>query len=101
MKRLNINKAVVVGTELALAWEDGLEQYLDFEMLRKHCPCASCQGEPDARGRLVKPEVEYAANSFQLLGYEEVGGYAMRLRWADGHGTGLYSYDLLRSLEGI
>jgi len=29
---------------------------------------------------------------------EEVGSYAIRIRWSDGHGTGIYSYDHLRSI---
>jgi DUF971 family protein len=28
-----------------------------------------------------------------------VGGYALQVFWADGHNTGLYSYDLLRELR--
>jgi len=29
---------------------------------------------------------------------EPVGNYALRFTWGDGHNTGIYSFDLLRSL---
>jgi len=29
---------------------------------------------------------------------ELVGQYALRITWADGHDTGIYDYELLRSL---
>ena len=95
---LRLENIAVIGTELALAWSDGLESYTQLEALRRACPCANCQGEPDAMGRVVKPEVTYADNSFQLLRYENVGGYAVAFTWADGHSTGIYSYEYLRKI---
>lgn len=88
----------VIGNELALAWGDGTESYISMEVLRKNCPCALCQGEPDAMGRVVKPNVTYSERSFQLLAVEPIGGYALQLRWADGHRTGIYAFDYLREM---
>ena len=45
---IGIQQSSVIGNELAIAWSDGSETYLGLEALRKACPCASCQGEPDA-----------------------------------------------------
>ena len=84
--------------ELAISWGDGVEQYLPLELLRKACPCAVCCGEPDVIGRGEAPARNYKANSFELKSYEFVGGYALLFRWADGHSSGIYSYNLLRSL---
>jgi DUF971 family protein len=86
------------GTELALSWSDGMEQFLAFEMLRRACPCAVCNGEPDVMGRGEKPTRDYKPGSFELKGYDFVGGYGLNLKWMDGHSTGIYSYSLLRSL---
>lgn len=94
-------QAIVIGKELAVAFDDGTEWYVPIDMLRRACPCANCQGEPDALGRVVKPHVELAPNSFTLTSIEQVGGYALQLRWADGHATGLYSYDYLRRLAAL
>ena len=86
------------GNELALSWGDGLEQFLTLEKLRRACPCAVCTGEPDVMGRGDVPARIYKAGSFELKGYDFVGGYALILRWADSHATGIYSYALLRGL---
>lgn len=87
-----------IGDEVALAWSDGLESYVKHEVLRRACPCANCQGEPDALGRVVKPPVRYDDRSFTLTRFENIGGYAFQFYWADGHSTGLYSYEYLRKL---
>lgn len=86
------------GSELALSWSDGLEQFLPLESVRKACPCAVCNGEPDVMGRGDKPSQQYKPGSFELKGYDFVGGYGLNLKWGDGHGTGIYPYALLRSL---
>ena len=89
----------LAGNDLAIRWNDGREDYLPLEPLRRACPCAGCNGEPDALGHVDKPHVSYdPARSFQLRSYGIVGGYALQPTWGDGHSTGLYSFDLLRRL---
>lgn len=88
----------LIGHELAIRWNDERESYLDLEFLRRACPCASCGGEPDVLGNIARPEVSYDAQSFELRGWSLVGGYAILPRWADGHETGIYSYQYLRRL---
>ena len=88
----------LIGNELAIAWNDQTESYLSLELLRRACPCAACGGEPDVLGNVVRPHVRYTARSFDLLGWELVGSYAVQPRWADGHSTGIYSYQYLRRL---
>ena len=90
---------VVIGDELALAWGDGKEDYINLRKLREACPCAVCQGEPDAMGYVVKPTVTHTEKSFQALRMQQVGGYALQITWADGHSSGIYSYDLLRKIS--
>ncbi len=87
-----------IGTELAIAWSDGQETYLPLEALRRACPCASCGGEPDFLGRVARPEVRYAVGSFELVGWQIVGGYGWQPRWGDGHSTGIYSFTYLQGL---
>lgn len=96
MRRL-IHRAVV-GDELALAFDDGVECYLPLRTLRRACPCAACQGEPDALGRVVRPVASVGDEGFRLRRIEPVGGYALQLYWGDGHSTGIYTYDYLRRL---
>lgn len=86
-----------VGDTLAICWSDGVESYLPLETMRRACPCAGCQGEPDIDGHVERPHVSYdPARSFRLRSYGFVGGYALQPTWEDGHNTGLYSFDLLR-----
>ena len=46
--------------------------------LRRACPCAACGGEPDVIGQVVRPHVSYTEKSFQLVGFDLVGGYAIQ-----------------------
>lgn len=91
----NIQK---IGSELAIAWEDGTESYLPLEPLRRACPCASCGGEPDVMGNVIRPHVTYHPGSFELMSWELVGGYGFQPRWGDGHRSGIYPFPYLRKL---
>lgn len=97
----SISNVCAIGEELALCFSDGSEMYLPLAMLRRSCPCASCQGEPDALGRVRRPTVEYGPGAFELKGFEKVGGYGLQLHWADGHGTGIYSIAYLDKLAAL
>jgi len=86
-----------IGTELAIKWDDGAEQFISLENFRRACPCAGCKGEMDILGNIYKnPEKPYAANAFQLVKLGSVGGYAIQPTWADGHNTGIFSFEYLR-----
>ena len=96
--RLTPTQIQIIGSELAIQWNDGKESYLPFERLRRACPCAGCGGEPDVMGRVARPQVTYTPASFQMKSYQLLGGYAFQPVWQDGHSSGLYSFDLLRQL---
>jgi DUF971 family protein len=42
--------------------------------------------------------VSHTDKSFELVGLDLVGGYALQPRWSDGHSTGIYSFTYLRRL---
>ena len=44
----------VLGQELVIVWDDGREDYLPLEKLRRACPCAMCKGEPDLFGKVYR-----------------------------------------------
>ena len=98
---LVLENAAVIGNELALSFADGFEAYLPLPMLRRACPCAVCQGEPDALGRVIRPKVELGPRAFDLVKFETVGGYALQLSWADGHSSGIYTFAYLRDLAKL
>jgi DUF971 family protein len=86
-----------IGNELAVKWDDSTEQFIPLEKLRRACPCAGCKGEVDILGNLYKnPAKPFQSNSFELVKITSVGGYAIQPVWADGHNTGIYSFDYLR-----
>jgi DUF971 family protein len=68
-----------IGVELAIKWDDGTESYIPLEFMRRHCPCAACQGERDIMGNLYKgPEQSLTPRSFQITRLINVGGYAIQ-----------------------
>jgi len=88
-----------IGGELAIKWDDGSESFIALEKLRRHCPCAGCKGEMDIMGNLYKgPERPLSADAFRLVRIANVGGYAVQPVWADGHATGLFSFEWLKRL---
>lgn len=92
----------IIGSELALRWDDGVESYIPLLTLRRHCPCASCAGETDVLGNLHKgPDRPLTPRSSQLLRLEPVGSYALQPVWADGHNTGLFTFEHLRRLGAM
>lgn len=96
MRPLNIQQ---IGSELAVKWDDGTEDFISLEKMRRACPCAGCKGEVDIMGNLYKnPEKPFVANSFELVKITSVGGYAIQPVWADRHNTGIYSFEYLRRL---
>jgi DUF971 family protein len=86
-----------IGEELAIKWDDGSESFIPLEKLRRACPCAGCKGEVDVMGNLYKnPDRPFSAKAFQLVRLDPIGTYAIQPAWADGHVTGIYSFDYLR-----
>ena len=98
---LTLENAAVIGNELALGFADGFEAYLPLPLLRRSCPCAACNGEPDALGRVVRPHVEHGPKAFELVKFETVGGYALQFYWADGHSSGIYAFSYLQKLAEL
>jgi len=95
---ISLENMTVIGNELALRWSDGAESYLPLEFLRKQCPCAVCTGEADLVGNVFKHEMTLSPRSFQLKRCGQIGSYAIQPEWEDGHQSGIYSFNYLRSL---
>jgi DUF971 family protein len=94
MRPLDIQQ---IGNELAVKWSGGGESFILLEKLRRACPCAGCKGETDILGNVYKnPAAEFSPAAFQLEKFVSVGGYAIQPVWADGHATGIYSFDYLK-----
>jgi DUF971 family protein len=70
---------------------DGHEGVYPHALLRGYCPCAQCQGHSGPIRFVAGPDLT-------LSEIEEVGNYALRLTWGDGHSSGIYSFEYLRRL---
>ena len=87
--------------ELAIEWTDGSRQLLSLESLRLACPCAGCCGEKDVFGNIYRDgPKQLKEQAFQLHNYETVGLYGLRFFWKDGHHDGIFTFQLLFSLNG-
>jgi DUF971 family protein len=95
---------VKTGAGVDIAWADGHESHFDFPYLRDNCPCATCNDErgkkeafagstpaPSAVLPMFKPKPRAQSAT-------QVGNYAIQINFNDGHSTGIFSYDYLRSM---
>lgn len=79
--------------ELLIRFDDGVELSIPYELLRVESPSAETKGHgsetppPPAKKRKVS-----------VIGAEPVGRYALRIKFDDGHNTGLYTWAYLREL---
>ena len=90
----------IIGAEIAFRWDDGKESFVTFATLRAASPSAEVRGERDIFGHQYGGEVPKDYTGIEVTGWERIGNYAIRFEFSDGHRTGLYSYELLRSLNG-
>jgi DUF971 family protein len=88
----------LIGSELAIAWNDGVETFFPFEALRAASPSAENQGERDIFGHQYGGDGPKQFPGVTVLGWQRVGNYALQIEFSDGHRTGLYSFDYLRKL---
>jgi DUF971 family protein len=77
--------------QLCILFEDGHKAVYPHEWLRGFCPCAGCQGHSG-------PIRFVPGGDLELVDLGEVGNYALRLTWGDGHSSGIYSFRYLREL---
>mgnify|MGYP002781031305 CR=1 FL=1 len=83
--------------ELRVQFEDGSGGAIPYELLRVESPSAETQGHGPSHGP-GRPPPPSGKRGVDVTGAEMVGRYAVRIRFSDGHATGLYTWDLLREL---
>ena len=85
---------------LDLVWGDEIAQRIRLEDLRRLCPCAVCEGtraKQESSELHVISSAELSASA-SVVNLTPVGRFAIQIRWSDGHDTGIYTYDYLRSM---
>jgi prepilin-type processing-associated H-X9-DG protein len=103
-KPASVKIHVSSGAGVDISWADGHASHYEFAYLREECPCATCN---DERGRKHEFASAGPASSAALPMFKpkprakaatSVGNYAIQITFSDGHATGIYSYDHLRSI---
>jgi prepilin-type processing-associated H-X9-DG protein len=95
---------VTTGTGVDITWADGHASHYDFAYLRDHCPCATCNDEREKKREFATagPASAAALPMFKPKAKAKaataVGNYAIQITFTDGHATGIYSYDHLRTI---
>jgi DUF971 family protein len=87
---------------VSIVWRDGHTSHYAIAALRAACPCAGCQ-DLHGEGRQPEPAAANPLRLFQaapnrLLEAKPVGRYALQFRFSDGHDTGIFTWEYLRSL---
>lgn len=81
---------------LVIDWEpEGHQAFYPARALRLACGCAACADEMSGRPLLDPATVPADIRPVEV---SLVGGYGLRVRWSDGHGTGIYTFQRLLEL---
>lgn len=87
---------------LTVQWADGSTSYYSIAYLRRMSPSAEARElrEQMASNPLaILPSAPAPSGTLTALSAELVGRYALRIRFSDGHDTGIYSWDYLRQID--
>ncbi|HYD00102.1 MAG TPA: DUF971 domain-containing protein [Phycisphaerales bacterium] len=87
---------------LTVRWADGSSSYFSVALLRRMSPSAEqreLRVEQSRNPLTVLPAGKGSARPLTAEGAELVGNYAVRLRFSDGHSSGLYTWEYLRRLS--
>lgn len=87
---------------LTIEWADGSTSYFSVAFLRRMSPSAEARAlrEQMARNPLtVLPSSGGPGGPLVADSAELVGNYAIRIRFSDGHDTGIFSWQYLREID--
>ena len=104
-KPADIRVHISSGNGVDITWADGHHSHYDFLYLRDECPCATCN---DERSKKQTPAQTPALKSSPALpmykpkpraqAARQVGSYAIQFDFSDGHNTGIFTYEHLRTI---
>jgi DUF971 family protein len=112
-KPVDVKIQVTSGAGMDIVWADGHTSHYEFQYLRDMCPCATCSDERHKKENAAAKSASAAtAPSMAAMGAalpmykpkpraraaKTVGNYALQVDFTDGHGSGIYSYDYLRTI---
>jgi ATP-binding protein involved in chromosome partitioning len=86
----------VYNDALRVEWPEGGESVIFNRDLRAACRCARCIDEMSGAQIL---QMEDIPSDIRIESMEILGNYAVGIVWNDGHSTGIYSWELMKSLS--
>jgi DUF971 family protein len=87
---------------LTIEWANGTTSYYPIAYLRKMSPSADqrqLREEMEKNPLTVLPAGAASGGPITAASAELVGNYALRIRFSDGHDTGIFSWDYLRRID--
>ncbi|MBB47316.1 MAG: hypothetical protein CMJ33_01935 [Phycisphaerae bacterium] len=87
---------------LAIRWDDGRESFYSLPLLRKLSPSAEqrlLREEMEQNPLTVLPANRPTADGLSAVDAELVGNYAIRIKFSDGHETGIFTWHYLRRID--
>ncbi len=88
-----------LGKTILVRWNDGRADEIPLTVLRDKCPCATCNGEGKTEENYIPIKAPFKpAGFYEIEKILPVGNYAVNIIWKDGHNTGIYSWDVLRTI---
>lgn len=86
---------------LLVRWQDGAESFYPLAYLRRMSPSADMRqlrDEMQSNPLVVVPD-SGSSSELRAVDAQLVGRYAIRVTFSDGHRTGIFSWDYLRSID--
>ena len=83
---------------IQIDWADGHQSNYTLDYLRARCPCASCTGAHGEKPAKGQSPFQMYQRTLRMDGVEPVGHYAIKIRWSDGHETGIYTFEYFRAI---
>lgn len=110
MKKVPVEIKRNQDSSVAITWDDGALSLLPWEKLRRLCPCAECREKRGDTSHSA-PLSPKKSNPLKVISADlkeettlealwPIGSYAVGMRWADGHQTGIYTYQYLNEIAG-
>jgi prepilin-type processing-associated H-X9-DG protein len=117
-KPATVKVHVSSGKGVDITWADGHASHYDFAYLREACPCAMCNDERQKKAAgqekekqlkkenpalgdapvLSSPLLPMYKPKLTAKSAHAVGNYALQIDFNDGHATGIFSFDYLRTV---
>ena len=117
-KPASVKGHVSSGAGVDITWADNHSSHYDFAYLREECPCAMCNDERQKKAAGQQKDMQLKKENAALTvapavsspllpmfkprltaqAAHAVGNYALQIDFNDGHATGIFSFDFLRTI---